>query len=79
MTCNTTAHTAHHSKNQLLEMGSPYTPQGTTTRLTAADLDASSKSAIDNMEQKAFYEWPNEAGVSDQTSRLRTLAQSLPQ
>ena len=75
--CNTSAHTAHHSKYQLPKMSSSYIPQGTTTRLTPADLDASSKSAINNMEQKAFCEWPNEAGVSTPTSRLRALIQLL--
>ncbi|KAH6847634.1 carotenoid cleavage dioxygenase 1 [Chaetomium sp. MPI-CAGE-AT-0009] len=48
-------------------MGSTYVPQGTTTRLTPADLDASTKSAQKNMEQKAFHEWPNEAGFDGLT------------
>lgn len=52
--------------------GSTHAPRGTTTRLTSADEAASLKSAVDNMEQKAFQEWPNEAGVS--ISHLITLA-----
>ncbi|KAK3292963.1 carotenoid cleavage dioxygenase 1 [Chaetomium fimeti] len=43
-------------------MDSTYVPQGTTTRLTPADLDASDESSRKNIEQKAFCEWPNEAG-----------------
>lgn len=44
-------------------MGSAYVPQGTTRRLTPADEAASAMAATRNLEQQAFHEWPNEAGV----------------
>jgi hypothetical protein len=37
--------------------------QATTTRLTPADEAASAKAAYKNMEEQAWHEWPNEAGV----------------
>jgi hypothetical protein len=46
-------------------MASTYVPQGTTTRLTPADEQSSANSSQKNLEQQAFQEWPNEAGVSD--------------
>jgi hypothetical protein len=45
-------------------MGSTYTPQGITTRLTPADEAASIQSSGENLGKQAFLEWPNEAGVS---------------
>ncbi|KAK4118734.1 carotenoid cleavage dioxygenase 1 [Parathielavia appendiculata] len=48
-------------------MGSTYPPQGTTTRLTAADEDASAKAAGENVAKQAFHEWPNEAGFDGLT------------
>ncbi|KAH6623309.1 carotenoid oxygenase [Chaetomium tenue] len=55
-------------------MASTYIPQGTTTRLTPADVEAASKSAINNMEQKAFCEWPNEAGFDGLTEHRGPIA-----
>ncbi|KAK0627328.1 retinal pigment epithelial membrane protein-domain-containing protein [Immersiella caudata] len=49
-------------------MGSTYTPQGTTIRLTPADETASLKAAYCNMAQKAYEEWPNEAGFEGLTA-----------
>ncbi|KAL1835557.1 hypothetical protein VTJ49DRAFT_6489 [Mycothermus thermophilus] len=48
-------------------MATPYVPQGTTTRLTPADEEASSKAAYKNMEEQAWHEWPNEAGFDGLT------------
>lgn len=48
----------------MARMDSTYVPLGTTTRLTPADEAASTQSARENMEQQAFNEWPNEAGVN---------------
>ncbi len=41
-----------------------YVPHGTTRKLTAADEAASATTSTKNLEQQAFLEWPNEAGVS---------------
>ncbi|KAL2141913.1 hypothetical protein VTI28DRAFT_1798 [Corynascus sepedonium] len=46
---------------------SDFTPQGTITRLTPADLGASSKAVQENLKRQAFREWPNEAGFDGLT------------
>lgn len=56
-------------------MGSTYVPQGTTTKLTPLDESASTESAYKNMEQQAFREWPNEAGVRNPPRFLLAAAQ----
>ena len=48
-------------------MASTYVSQGTTTRLSAADVDASTKSASENIKRQAFTEWPNDAGFEGLT------------
>lgn len=46
--------------------------QGTTTRLTAVDEASSTKSAYENMQQQAFNNWPNEAGVRIPSAEIQS-------
>ncbi|KAK4207025.1 carotenoid cleavage dioxygenase 1 [Rhypophila decipiens] len=58
-------------------MGSTYIPQGTTTKLSPADREASIKASTDNLRREAFTEWPNDAGFDGLTEHRGPIELSV--